>query len=383
LASKDNKLESWENNNKRIAVKVGSNVVTQPDGSLNSWRISRLVEDIAVLFRQGKEVILITSGAVAAGRGEVNPTRKTSLVTSRQVLSAVGQVKLMASYQFLFGKYGIPAGQVLTTKESFGDRMHYLNMKNCISAMLDNKVIPIVNENDTIAIDELMFTDNDELSGLISSMMDCDLLIILTNVDGIYNGIPGDEGVDLIQEISEDSVSLDQYISSSVSGSGRGGMLTKYTNARKAALEGADVYIANGLRDSVILDIIRKKDIPFTRFVAARNKKTGIKKWITHSDSFVKGAVRINDGARNALLGKKASSLLFIGITGIDGVFHKGDLVRILDSNGNIIGIGKSQFDSDEAELHLGEKYNKPLIHYDYLVINDKDASNYSIKILT
>ena len=373
-------MESRDINLKRIAVKVGSNVITQPDGSLNSWRISRIVEDVAVLFRQGREVILITSGAVAAGRGEVNPSRKTSLVTSRQVLSAVGQVKLMASYQFLFGKFGIPAGQVLTTKESFGDRLHYLNMKNCISAMLDNKVIPIVNENDTIAIDELMFTDNDELSGLISSMMDCDALIILTNVDGIYEGSPGEENAELIREISEDSENIDQFISSSVSGSGRGGMLTKYTNARKVAMEGADVYIANGSRDSIILDIVRGKDIPFTRFIGAKNKRTGVKKWITHSDSFVKGAVRINDGAKNALLGYKASSLLFIGTTGIDGVFRKGDLVRILDSEGNIIGIGKSQFDSEEAELHLGEKYGKPLIHYDYMVINDKDTGSSSIK---
>lgn len=359
----------------RIAIKVGSNVITQPDGSLNSWRISRIVEDIAVLFRHDKEVILISSGAVAAGRGEVNPSSRTSLVTSRQVLAAVGQVKLMSSYQFLFGKFGIPAGQVLTTKESFSDRMHYLNMKNCITAMLDNKVIPIVNENDAIAIDELMFTDNDELSGLIASMMNCDVLIMLTNVDGIYKGDPKQEGAELIREISVDAGRMDKYISSGISGSGRGGMLSKYGNARKAALEGTDVYIANGTRDSIILDITRKKDVPFTRLAGASNRTTGIKKWITHSDSFVKGAVRINDGAKNALLGEKASSLLFIGITDIDGLFKKGDLVRILDSEGNIIGIGKSQFDSGQAEQHLGEKFSKPLIHYDFLVINDKDTS--------
>ncbi len=362
----------------RVAIKVGSNVITQPDGSLNSWRISRIVEDIAVLFRHGKEVILISSGAVAAGRGEVSPFSKTSLVASRQVLAAVGQVKLMSSYQFLFGKFGIPAGQVLATKESFSDRLHYLNMKNCISAMLDNKVIPIVNENDTIAIDELMFTDNDELSGLISSMMDCDTLILLTNVDGIYTGDPKHDGAEIIREISGDSGSMNKYISSSKSGSGRGGMLSKYGNARKAAQEGTNVYIANGTRDSIVLDIVRDKDVPYTRFVAANNKTTGIKKWIIHSNSFVKGAVWINDGAKNALLGEKASSLLFIGTTAIDGLFRKGDLVRILDSGGNIIGIGKSQFDAEQAELHLGEKFNKPLIHYDYLVINDKDTGEIS-----
>jgi glutamate 5-kinase len=155
-------------------------------------------------------------------------------------------------------------------------------------------------------------------------------------------------------------------------------MLSKYGNARKAAQESTNVYIANGTRDSIVLDIVRDKDVPYTRFVAANNKTTGIKKWIIHSNSFVKGAVWINDGAKNALLGEKASSLLFIGTTAIDGLFRKGDLVRILDAGGNIIGIGKSQFDAEQAELHLGEKFNKPLIHYDYLVINDKDTGEIS-----
>ena len=366
-------MEKQDRKFRRIAVKVGSNVVTQPDGSLNEWRISRIVEDISTLFRQGKEVSLISSGAVAAGRGQVKPSHKINLVTSRQVLAAVGQVKLMSSYQYLFGKYGIPAGQVLTTKESFSDRLHYLNMKNCISGMLDNKVIPIVNENDTVSVNELMFTDNDELSWLISSMMDCDTLIILSNVDGIFNGVPGDESTELIREISEDSGNIDQYLIPTVSGSGRGGMHTKYSNARKTAMEGTEVYIANGTRDSIITDIVREREVPFTRFRARARKRTGVKKWLTHSDSFVKGAVRINDGAKGALLGEKASSLLFIGITGIDGVFRKGDLIRILDSKGDIIGIGKSQYDSDQAELLVGEKHNKPLVHYDYLVINDKE----------
>jgi len=166
----------------RITVKVGSNVITQNDGSLNEGRILRIVEDVAVLYKQGIEVILISSGAVAAGRGEVIPSKKTNIVSAKQIWAAIGQVKLMSSYQFLFGKYGIQAGQLLAAKESFRDRRHYLNMKNCISAMLENHVLPIVNENDTISINELMFTDNDELSGLISSMMDCQSLIILSNM---------------------------------------------------------------------------------------------------------------------------------------------------------------------------------------------------------
>ena len=362
----------------RITVKVGSNVITQADGSLSDGRILRLVEDIAILYKQGIEVILVTSGAVAAGRGLVTPSRKTNVVAAKQIWAAIGQVKLMSSYQFLFGKYGIQAGQLLATKESFRDRRHYLNMINCISAMLENNVLPIVNENDAISINELMFTDNDELSGLISSMMDCHSLFLLSNVDGVFTGMPGVEGTELIKRIDEDSEDLEQYISTEKSGFGRGGMITKCTIAQKIASQGIDVFIANGTRDAIITDIVRGKDVPFTHFVASRKKETGVKKWLSHSDTFAKGAVVINDGARDALLGEKATSLLMIGITKIDGFFKKGDIVRIIDKKGNNIGLGKAQLDSKKAEQNIGEKISKPFIHYDYLVINDKIKGNIS-----
>jgi glutamate 5-kinase len=362
----------------RITVKVGSNVITQSDGSLNQGRILRIVEDVAVLYKQGIEVILISSGAVAAGRGEVVPSKKTNIVSAKQIWAAIGQVKLMSSYQFLFGKYGIQAGQILAAKDSFRDRRHYLNMKNCISAMLENHVLPIVNENDTISINELMFTDNDELSGLISSMMDCQSLIILSNVDGIYNGVPGVDGTELITSINKESENPEKYISAVKSGFGRGGMYTKCSIARKLSSQGIDVFIANGTRDAIITDIIRGKDVPYTHFVAGSKKETSVKKWLSHSDTFAKGAVVINSGAREALLGEKATSLLMIGITAVKGVFRSGDIVRIEDEEGSNIGLGKCQYDSEKAELNLGEKLNKPFIHYDCMVINEKNK--YSIQ---
>jgi glutamate 5-kinase len=371
-----NKLKNTESGFNRIAIKVGSNVITQSDGSLNDGRILRIVEDVAVLYKQGIEVILISSGAVAAGRSEMTPSKKTNIIAAKQVWAAIGQVKLMSSYQFLFGKYGIHAGQMLATKEAFRDRRHYLNMKNCISAMIENKVLPIVNENDTISINELMFTDNDELSGLISSMMDCDTLFLLSNVDGVYTGIPGEDGTELISEISEDSEDLNKYISSVKSGFGRGGMFTKCSIARKIASQGIDVFIANGTRDSIITDIVRRKDVPYTHFVASNKKETGVKKWLSHSDTFAKGAVTINSGAREALLGEKATSLLMIGIEKVEGFFKNGDIVRIFDEKGNNIGLGKAQCDSKKAEQNMGKKVSKPFIHYDYLVINEKAKSN-------
>ena len=363
----------------RIAIKVGSNVITQSDGSLNDGRILRLVEDIAILYKKGIEVILISSGAVAAGRSEITPSKKTNIIAARQIWAAIGQVKLMSSYQFLFGKYGIQAGQLLATKESFRDRRHYLYMKNCIIAMLENKVLPIVNENDTISINELMFTDNDELSGLISSMMDCTSLIIISNVDGVYTGVPCQEGTELIRRIDEKSEDLEKYISSVKSGFGKGGMITKCSIARKIASQGIDVFIANGTRDSIITDIVREKELHYTHFVGSKKRETGVKKWLSHSDTFAKGAVVVNNGAREALFGEKATSLLLIGITRVEGFFKSGDIVRIIDEDGKNIGLGKSQYDSKKAEQLIGEKLSKPFIHYDYLVINERNKSNVQI----
>lgn len=210
----------------RIAVKIGSNVLARKDGTLDVTRMSALVDQVAELRKAGVEVILISSGAVASGRSEIKPSKKLDSVEQRQLFSAVGQAKLINRYYELFREHGIPVGQVLTTKESFGTRRHYLNQRNCMMVMLENGVIPIVNENDTISVTELMFTDNDELSGMIASMMDMQALIILSNIDGIYNGSPSTPGTQVIREV-EPGKDLSDYIQTEKSGFGRGGMLTR------------------------------------------------------------------------------------------------------------------------------------------------------------
>jgi len=369
-----NKLKNNKPGFKRVTIKVGSNVVTQCDGSLNIGRILRIVEDVAVLYKQGIDVVLVSSGAVASGRSDVKLSKKTNIIAAKQVWAAIGQVKLMSSYQFIFGKYGIEAGQILAAKESFRDRQHYLNMKNCITAMHENRILPIVNENDTISIQELMFTDNDELSGLMCSMMDSQALIILSNVDGIYNGNPEVPGTKLIRSIEDDSENPEKYVSSEKSGFGRGGMLTKCTVARKMASMGIDVFIANGNRDSIITDIIKGKDVPYTHFIAAQKKKSGVKKWLSYSDTFARGAVIINAGAKEALQSDKATSLLMVGITKVKGIFKTGDIVKILDEQGNYIGLGKCQYDSEKAEQNIGGKLSRPFIHYDCMVLNEKNS---------
>jgi glutamate 5-kinase len=354
----------------KITVKVGSNVLTKSDGTLNNANILHLVDQIAFLHQEGVEVVLVSSGAVAAGRGEIGNGRKLDTVSARQLWSAVGQVKMINSYAEAFRKYGISCAQVLTTKENFGDRVHYLNMKNCISTLIENKVIPIVNENDTISVTELMFTDNDELSGLIASMEDSEALIILSNIDGIYDGLPELPGSKVIREITSKSKPLNEAISTNKSSFGRGGMLTKYHIAKKVAKGGINVPIANGMKENTLLKIMNSsEDFVHTTFLAEDKKSSNVKKWISYSESFAKGELVINKGASDALLSSQATSLLPVGVVSIEGTFEKGDLVKIKNQCGKLIGIGKSEYNSEKAEKYKGNKNTKAIVHYDYLYL--------------
>jgi glutamate 5-kinase len=353
----------------RIAVKIGSNVLTRKDGTLDITRMSALVDQIAELRKAGVEVILISSGAVASGRSEIRASKKLDSVDQRQLFSAVGQAKLINRYYELFREHKIPVGQVLTTKENFGTRRHYLNQKNCMTVMLENGVIPIVNENDTISVSELMFTDNDELSGLIASMMDAQALIILSNIDGIYNGSPSDPDSSVIEEV-EHGKDLSDYIQTEKSGFGRGGMLTKTNIARKVADEGITVIIANGKKENILVDLLKKpKTTVCTRFVPSAQEVSSIKKWIAHSEGFAKGELHINEQATRIINSNKAVSILPVGVTKIEGEFEKDDIVRIIDFKGRQIGVGKASFDSDEAREMIGKHGLKPIVHYDYLYI--------------
>ena len=353
----------------RIAVKVGSNVLARRDGTLDVTRMSALVDQIAELDKSGVEIILISSGAVASGRSEIHPQKKLDSVDQRQLFSAVGQAKLINRYYEHFREHGIPVGQVLTTKENFSTRRHYLNQKNCMTVMLENGVIPIVNENDTISVSELMFTDNDELSGLIASMMDAQALIILSNIDGIYNGSPADPESSVIREI-EHGKDLSSYIQASKSSFGRGGMLTKTNIARKVADEGITVIIANGKRDNLLVDLLQHPEETIcTRFSPSNEPVSSVKKWIAHSEGFAKGEIHINECATDILNSEKAASILPIGITHIEGEFEKDEIVRIMDFQGNQVGVGKANCDSKQAREAMGKHGKKPVVHYDYLYI--------------
>ncbi len=355
---------------RRIVVKVGSNVLTRDDGKPNVTNMSALVDQVAALMGMGHEIILVSSGAVACGRGVVKPRRELDSVEQRQLFSSVGQIKLINLYNELFGEYGYVVGQVLTQKENFSSRTSYLNQRGCMQTMLENGVVPIVNENDTASLTELMFTDNDELSGLIAAMMDADTLIILSNVDGIYDGNPGEPGAKLIPvvPIGKD---VREFVVAAKSGFGRGGMGTKCGIARKLSEEGVTVIIARGSRRNVLIDLVtHPESTPHTMFEPRPEPISNIKRWVAHSGSFSKGVVRVNENAAKALRSDNAVSLLAVGVTSVEGEWEEGDIITIVNHEGETLGVGRASLSSDETASSIGRKGLKPVIHYDYLFMD-------------
>ena len=284
------------------------------------------------------------------------------------MLSSLGQVKLINIYTELFTQFNQLCAQVLVTKQDFKDRHHYLNMQNCLNALLANNIIPIVNENDVISITELMFTDNDELAGLLSAMLNVDSLYILTNVDGIYDGNPEIEGAKVISEFDLTNQHLEEITSNVKSNFGRGGIITKCHTAQRVSGIGIPVVIANGNTENIINRLSRGEQLG----TAFKPKKTtsSRKKWIAHSHSNAKGKVMVNEGAKKSLTSRAAASLLPIGVIKIEGDFKRGDIIKILDENHNEIGLGQSKYSSKKAESLIGLKNQKPIIHYDHLYLH-------------
>lgn len=354
-------------NYRRIVIKIGSNVLTQSNGLPDQERIGNLVDQIAELKKQGIEVILVSSGAVAAGRSLISVSDKYDAISTRQLLASIGQVKLINIYARLFEQHEMLCSQVLVTTDDFKGRLHYLNMKNCLEILLQHNVVPIVNENDVVSVTELMFTDNDELAGLIASMLNAQALILLTNVDGIYDGDPNKEGSSVISEVREAELDFSSFISSGKSQFGRGGMITKSNMAQKTSRLGISVHIANGTKDNILFDVLNNTAIQ-TRFIPTKGASDK-KKWIAHSEKSATGIVQVNEGARLALTSNKATSLLPVGITDIISDFKKGEIIKLIDDNKELIGLGVAEYGADKAKESMGRKNQKPLVHYDYLYL--------------
>lgn len=351
----------------RIIIKLGTNVLTNDDHQIDESVIQNIVGQIAQLKASGKEVILISSGAVGAGRAVTSLPDSLNNVTKRQVFSSIGQIELMTKYKEAFGQHGILCAQVLATKEDFRDRVHYINMRRCLLALLRDNVIPIINENDVISISELMFTDNDELAGWVASLMNVNAMILLTNVDGVLSNEGKGPVIPII--LARDKKVFDN-VTAGKSSFGRGGMLTKIRICQKASKNGTDAYIANGKTDDIISKILKGTAV-CTHFPSGK-ERSSIKKWIAQVDGSVRGSVKVNQGAALALGSNDCvASLLPVGIETCSGEWGKGDLIQILDDNDEVIGVGISSYSSKKVRSIIGLKGAKPVIHYDYLLMYD------------
>jgi len=352
-----------------IVVKVGTNVLADKKGNLKKTAIQNIVDQLAFLKYHGIRVVLISSGAVGAGkRVFTDHGQIQNRMVARQVLASIGQVRVIDTYSKLFAKKNLVCSQILVTKEDFRDRQHFLNLRNCLQAGLDNQIIPIVNENDTVSINTVTFTDNDELAGLVAAMLNAEAVMILTSVDGLFTGDPDNPNSELITQIDPDSIIWKKYITPTKTSLGRGGMETKCKVAAKNAELGIGTYFLNGKRESIITDILQNRSDRYTYFAPSK-KISNKKKWLASSQGFEKGVIVIDQGAAQALLDSnaEAKSLLPVGIKQIKGNFNKGDIVKIVDNHGKAVGFGLSQYNSIDAQVLIGKKDEKPMIRYEYL----------------
>lgn len=347
-----------------LVVKVGSQVLTADD-QLDQRAVRRVVDDIAHCRQDGTAVVLVSSGAVSAGRGELGHSMaEASEVERRQVLSAVGQAVLMSAYRRAFENRHLRCAQVLATKSDFRDRDHYLNMQRCIRALLAQGVVPVINENDSVAVTELMFTDNDELAGLVASMMDAQVLALLTSVDGVLVGDPPR----VLPLWSEQTQALTRMSKTSA---GRGGVHTKIRVALQAADLGISCWIANGTRPGILADI-KAGEAVGTRFPGSR-RVSQVKRWVATSAGHERGVVTVNAGAAAVLRDRgHLTSLLPVGVVKIEGQFERGDILRVQELDGALVGYGKAQYGYAAADRHMGQRGARPLIHYDYLYVENR-----------
>jgi len=369
---------------RRIIVKAGTNILTSGRDELDDSFIDNLVSQISDLSSSGREMLLVSSGAVAAGRGVMRNLAKSSVLPDRQVLAAVGQGRLMHLYEQAFATHGIPTAQALLSRRDVNDRLGYLNLRNTLLSLLNNGVVPVINENDVVAVEELegeVFGDNDTLSALVANLIDADLLVILGSVEGMYTKDPNIfTDAELISVVEKIDDKLNEYAGPSSDLRGRGGMVTKIEAARLATASGVDVVIADGTMDSVVSRLSNGERIG-TLFKTSVSKLESRKRWMLSGVSN-KGNIKIDKGAVSALRSSK-TSLLPAGVLSCFGQFERGDIVYIKDEHENNIAAGISNYGSsdllqiqslksDRIEQVLGHYYGDEVIHRDNMVmLND------------
>lgn len=362
---------------KRVVVKIGSGVISTVEG-LDEARIATISRDVCALLDRGLEVILVSSGAVAAGKGQLGIEGRPQTIPQKQAAAAIGQTRIIREYKEVFNAKGYNVAQVLLTRDDLSNRRRYLNARNTMMTLLEYGVTPVVNENDTVVVEEIRFGDNDNLSALVTSLIEADLLIILSDVDGLYDCNPAENPqAELIPVVERVTARIEAMGGDSNGALGTGGMVTKLKAAKKAALSGVGTLIVNGRRPHVLQQVFDGEEVG-TYFLPAQSKLTAKKHWIAFSKK-PRGKLLIDDGGRRALI-KGGKSLLPSGICGVDGGFERGDAVRLCDRDGKEFARGVVAYSlaetlrimgkqCSEIEKVLGYKYRDEVVCRDDLVL--------------
>jgi glutamate 5-kinase len=362
---------------RRVVIKIGSTIVASRTAGVNQTRIRALSHEFALLRERGIEVIVVTSGAVAAGMVKLGLTERPRTVELKQASASVGQSALIRMYEKHLDKHGIPVGQVLLTSGDLTDRRRFLNARNTLHTLIELGAIPIINENDTVSIEELKFGDNDNLASLVTNLAGADTMVILSDVNGLYDRDPSQPGANLVSEVAAITPEVEAMAGGSVSGIGTGGMASKLTAAKKATDGGAACFIINGTKPGSISKLFAGDEVG-TFFRPVAESLSSKKYWIMYTMK-PKGRLVVDEGAQKALSGK-GKSLLPSGIKSAEGKFAAGDAVEIYSLEGSLIARGLVNYsraevdkikgvNSADIEGILGEKTADEVVHRDDLVI--------------
>lgn len=366
--------------NKTIVVKFGTSTLTQGTPKLNLPHMIEIVRQLAQLHQAGFRLVIVTSGAIAAGRDYLNHPTLPPTIASKQLLAAVGQSQLIQTWQQLFAIYDIHIGQILLTRADIEDRERFLNARDTLQALLDNQIIPVINENDAVATAEIKVGDNDNLSALVAILVQAEQLYLLTDQQGLFDSDPRKNAdAKLIPVVTK----IDEKIKAIAGGSGTtlgtGGMFTKITAAEVATRSGIETIIAPGNRENVIVDLAYQKDIG-TKFTVADDHLESRKQWLFAAPSA--GVLVVDDGAENAIL-QQHKSLLPAGIVNVEGRFSRGEVVKIRNQQGKDLALGMPRYNSDaltqiqkqqshHIEQILGYEYGSVAVHRDDMIVLKK-----------
>jgi len=363
---------------RRVVVKIGSQILSSSEG-IEENRLRGLVRELAELHERKKEIVVVSSGAVAAGMTQLGRKERPKTIPEKQALAAVGQIRLMALYERAFSKFDKRVAQVLLTADDLANRQRYINAKHTFQMLLESSIIPIVNENDTVAVEEMKFGDNDHLSALVATLLEADLLVILSDVEGVYDRDPrAHRDAELIPLISEARGLRRAVGGASVSVLGTGGIVTKLAAAEEAALAGIPTMIASGLQSGVLAKVFDSKEQIGTLILAEQDRLPSRKHWIAYNLK-PSGEIVVDQGAHDAVV-QKGKSLLPSGLKEVRGAFGVGECVRCLDLAGKEFARGLVNYSAQELNrirgLHtsriekvLGYKAYEEIIHRDDLVV--------------